>query len=115
MNGIPKNKLEKFGLSIRCNRRRNLSLTKAAKWTQSHFCEGICSQNSLINIEKGKIGRFIENYPKLAERLELQVVHSDEIDKRIVHFTKRFIVRSSIMSLIKCVSISINSMNYWIQ
>lgn len=89
MNGIPKNKLEKFGLSIRCNRRRNLSLTKAAKWTQSHFCEGICSQNSLINIEKGKIGRFIENYPKLAERLELQVVHSDEIDKRIVHFTKR--------------------------
>lgn len=89
MNGIPKNKLEKFGLAIRCNRRRNLSLTKAAKWTQSHFCEGICSQNSLINIEKGKIGRFIENYPKLAERLELQVVHSDEIDKRIVHFTKR--------------------------
>ncbi len=89
MNEIPKKKLEKFGLSIRCNRKRNLSLTNAGKWTQSHFCEGICSQNSLINIEKGKIGRFIENYPKLAERLELRVAHSDEIDKRILHFTKR--------------------------
>lgn len=87
MINIPKHKLEKFGYSIRCNRKRKLNLTKAAKWTQSRFCEGICSQTSLISMEKGNAGRFIENYPKLAERLDLQVAYSDEIDKRIPVYT----------------------------
>ena len=88
MINIPKHKLEKFGYSIRCNRKRKLNLTKAAKWTQSRFCEGICSQTSLISMEKGNAGRFIENYPKLAERLDLQVAYSEKIDKRIPTYAK---------------------------
>lgn len=88
MKTIPKHKLEKFGISIRVNRKRKLNLTKAAKWTQLRFCDGICSQNSLISMEKGNAGRFMENYPKLAERLDLQVTYSEEIDKRIPVYTK---------------------------
>lgn len=88
MINIPKHKLEKFGYSIRCNRKRKLNLTKAAKWTQLRFCDDICSQTSLISLEKGNAARFKEVYLQLAERLGLQVAYSEEIDKRIDTYTK---------------------------
>lgn len=88
MNSIPKGKLEQFGISIRCNRKRKLHQTKAAKWTQSNFCEGICSPTSLISMEKGKISRFVDNYPMFAERLNLKITYSPDIDKRANVYTK---------------------------
>lgn len=88
MNNIPKNRLKQFGLSIKCNRKRNLHRTNAAKWTQSNFCKDICSQNLLIGVEKGNISRFLENYSLFAERLGLKITYSPDIDKRLEVYTK---------------------------
>lgn len=88
MNNIPKNRLKQFGLSIKCNRKRNLHRTNAAKWTQSNFCKDICSQNLLIGVEKGNISRFLENYSLFAERLGLKITYSSDIDKRLEVYTK---------------------------
>ena len=88
MNNIPKNRLKQFGLSIKCNRKRNLHRTNAAKWTQSNFCKDICSQNLLIGVEKGNISRFLENYSLFAERLGLRITYSPDIDKRLEVYTK---------------------------
>lgn len=85
---ITKEKLGKYGISIKCNRKMRLRQTGAARWTQKNFCKDICSQNALINMEKGNVGRFIENYVELAERLDLTVDDFPEIDKKIESYTK---------------------------
>lgn len=88
MISIPKTKLMKFGISIKCNRKRKLNETKAAKWTQNIFCEGICSENSMIKIEKGKVSRYLENYYEFSDRLGLKITYDEELDKQIDEITK---------------------------
>lgn len=89
MDRITKDKLGRYGLSIKANRKRQLHLTNAAKWTQKEFCKDICSQNALINMEKGHAGRFRDNYLMLAEKLDLKITHNPDLDKKIEPLTKR--------------------------
>lgn len=85
---IPKNKLLKFGISIGCNRKRIFHQTGAGKWIQNNFCEGVCSQKSLTNIENGRITRFVETYEMLAERLGLKMTYNPELEAYIDSYTK---------------------------
>lgn len=89
MDRITKDKLGRYGLSIKANRKRQLHLTNAAKWTQKEFCKDICSQNALINMERGHAGRFRDNYLMLAEKLDLKITHNPDLDKKIEPLTKR--------------------------
>lgn len=85
---IPKEKLGQFGISIRVNRKEKLRKLSSASWTQKGFCEGICSEPSLISMEKGKPGRFLDNYEMMAEKLGKRIVYAPEIDKKIENYTK---------------------------
>lgn len=88
MDRITKDKLGRYGLSIKANRKHHLHLTHAARWTQKEFCRDICSQNALINMEKGLTGRFHDNYLLLAEKLDLKVTHNPELDRKLKPLTK---------------------------
>lgn len=88
MDRITKDKLGRYGLSIRANRKHHLHLTHAARWTQKEFCKDICSQNALINMEKGRAGRFHDNYVLLAEKLDLKITHNPKLDEQLEQLTK---------------------------
>ena len=90
MDRITKEKLGRYGLSIRANRKHQLHISNNAyRWTQKEFCKDICSQNALINMEKGLAGRFHDNYILLAEKLGFKITHNPEIDQQIPPLTKR--------------------------
>lgn len=84
---IPKEKLGQFGISIRVNRKEKLRKLSSASWTQKGFCEGICSEPSLISMEKGKPGRFLDNYEMMAEKLGLRVAYDSDADQKIERYT----------------------------
>lgn len=85
---IPKEKLGQFGISIKVNRKERLRKYSGASWTQKGFCDGICSEPSFVNIEKGKPGRFIDNYEKMAEKLGMRIAYDPDVDKKIDNYTK---------------------------
>lgn len=80
---IPKEKLSLIGISIKVNRKARLKETKSGRWNQQNFSDGICSQNTLIKIERGQVSRFIEVYAEAAERLGLRLGYFPEVDKLI--------------------------------
>lgn len=80
---IPKEKLSLIGISIKVNRKARLKETKSGRWNQQNFSDGICSQNTLIKIERGQVSRFIEVYAEAAERLGLRLGYFPEVDKQI--------------------------------
>lgn len=80
---IPKEKLSMIGISIKVNRKARLKETKSGRWNQQNFSDGICSQNTLIKIERGQVSRFIEVYVEAAERLGLRLGYFPEVDKQI--------------------------------
>lgn len=84
---IPKEKLKLIGISIKVNRKAKLKETKAGKWNQMNFAEGICSQNTLIKIEHGQVSRFIEVYEEAAEKLNRKLGYFPDIDKQIEKIT----------------------------
>lgn len=88
MMKIPKEKLGQFGISIKVNRKERLRKYSGASWTQKGFCDGICSEPSFVNIEKGKPGRFIDNYEKMAEKLGMRIAYDPDVDKKIDNYTK---------------------------
>lgn len=90
MDRITKDKLGRYGLSIRANRKHQLHISNHAyRWTQKEFCKDICSQNALINMEKGFAGRFHDNYVLLAEKLGFKITHNPDVDEQLDPLTKR--------------------------
>lgn len=84
---LTKKQMRMYGLSIRTNRSYNLETAKSGKWTQSLFCESICSVNTLISIEKGKAGRFEDTYEGLAKKLNMRAEYVPAMDRKIRTYT----------------------------
>ena len=78
-----------YGLSIRTNRSYRFDLAGSGRWTQKRFCENVCSENTLIAIEKGKAGRYDDFYEAFAKKLEMRIVDEPKIDRKMDTYTKR--------------------------
>ena len=86
---ISKKRMRMYGLSIRTNRSYRFDLAGSGRWTQKRFCENVCSENTLIAIEKGKAGRYDDFYEAFAKKLEMRIVDEPKIDRKMDTYTKR--------------------------
>ncbi len=69
---VSKKRCEMIGSIIRIYRKEQLSGSKGARWTQASFCKDICSIGTLSSIEKGNICRFMDVYPALLAKFNLE-------------------------------------------
>lgn len=86
---ISKKKMRMYGLSIRTNRSYHFDMTGSGKWIQKQFCGNICSENTLIAIEKGKAGRYEDFYEEFAKKLKMRIADDPKVDRKIETYTKR--------------------------